>query len=288
MTVIRLARPASIGLAVVAVWLLLADPVAASDCQEPSDCFGSTAAGLAALLGFLSFTLNFVPIIGDAKGIFEGIIGRDLFTGRRLSASERLIGAIAIIPGTDVFRLFRGADGLTGLRAVDDIVPPPRTDLPVRPDTPPARAEPPPRDYAPGTPEHREARWRAYQERGGQWPRERWDRQYDINLNQARRGNEVADRYREQLGLPESMREQTVSAGGEARRLDIVNRAEMTGYEVKSGDYTTQSPFIRSEIRRDAILVEDGWDITWAFEGRPSQPLLDALAEAGIRVDYIR
>jgi hypothetical protein len=293
---IGLRRAVGIGLALVAAWLLLADPVVASDCQEPWDCFGSSAAGLAAVLGFISFALNFVPIIGDAKGILESIVGRDIITGRRMSGSERLLSAVTAIPFLDVLRLFRGADGLAGLRGLDELAPTSRGDVPSvrpdvtgRPDAPPVRpgVDRPSRDYTPGTPEHREARWREYEERGGQWSRERWDRQYDINMEQARRGNEAVSQFREELGLPQEMQEVTVSVGDTTRRLDIADVDNAVGYEVKSGAYTTHTPEIRSELERDAILVEQGWDITWVFHGDASQPLIDSLTEAGINIRYV-
>jgi hypothetical protein len=292
----RMARMASIGLAITAAWLLLAEPAVASDCQEPWDCFGSSAAGLAAVLGFLSFALNFVPIVGDAKGIIEAIVGRDILTGQRLSASDRMLSAVTAIPFLDVLRLFRGADGLAGLRAIDDMGVP-RAEVPVvRPDVTPPRVEPPPMrpdvdrpssDFTAGTLEHRDARWREYQERGGQWSRERWDRQYDINMQQARTANEAVTQFREELGLPREMQEVTVSVGDTTRRLDIADLDNAVGYEIKSGEYTTLDVEIRSELDRDAILVDQGWDITWVFHGRASQPLIDALTEADIKIQYV-
>lgn len=62
----------------------------------------------------------------------------------------------------------------------------------------------------------------------------------------------------------------------------------MRGVEVKSGDYFSRTEEIRSEIARDKQLVEQGWEIEWRIEGGASQPLLDELKEAGIKVTHIK
>ncbi len=137
----------------------------------------------------------------------------------------------------------------------------------------------------PGSPAHREQRWQEYLERKraeGQepWSRERWDQQYDINLQQARRANQRVDAYRDEIGWGE--REVTVDLGdGTVRRLDIADVSRQRGIEHKTG-YTTRSPEIDSEVLRDAELVRRGWDIEWVFEGTPSRPLLELLEEHGI------
>lgn len=40
------------------------------------------------------------------------------------------------------------------------------------------------------------------------------------------------------------------------------------------------------EIERDKQLVSDGWDIEWKINGNASQPLLDELKDAGIKVNH--
>jgi len=77
----------------------------------------------------------------------------------------------------------------------------------------------------------------------------------------------------------------TVAVGstGERRRLDIVDITNSRGVEVKSG-YTSATKEVLSELRRDKLLKdEEGWDIEWHFDGKPTAPLLRALDEAGIR-----
>ena len=46
----------------------------------------------------LSMVIDCIPIVGDAKGIVEGIIGTDLLTGRKLSGLERGLSFLSAIP----------------------------------------------------------------------------------------------------------------------------------------------------------------------------------------------
>jgi hypothetical protein len=141
-----------------------------------------------------------------------------------------------------------------------------------------------PRPGEPGSPEHRAARWREYQERtspDARWSKERWDKQYDINMRQAKQANAATDLYHEQLGWGE--REVTVDVNGEARRFDIADPATQRGIEYKTGD-TYASQDILSEVRRDAILVDQGWEITWVFRDHASEPLIAALRKARIKI----
>lgn len=76
----------------------------------------------------------------------------------------------------------------------------------------------------------------------------------------------------------------TASApNGETRILDIGDRKNFRGMEVKSG-YVTYSANVASELRRDAALVADTWSITWHVEGRFSEPLRNALRVARIAI----
>ena len=45
-----------------------------------------------------SLLIDIIPVVGDAKGIIECIVGEDLITGRRLSGLERGLCAISVIP----------------------------------------------------------------------------------------------------------------------------------------------------------------------------------------------
>ena len=46
----------------------------------------------------VSLALDCIPIIGDAKGIIEGVVGVDLISGRHLSALERGLCLFSAIP----------------------------------------------------------------------------------------------------------------------------------------------------------------------------------------------
>lgn len=148
----------------------------------------------------------------------------------------------------------------------------------------PSEAKPDPKPGEPGSPEHKAQRWADYQKRtGGKgWDYDRWSKQYDINMKQALRGNAAADAYHDTLGWGE--REVTVDVEGEPRRLDVGDVATKRGVEYKTGKvYASQE--ILWEVARDEILVKDmGWDIEWVFEETPSQPLLNALKKATLKI----
>lgn len=84
------------------VQLLLAPSAAADNCSVFTDCFGvansavEAAFGLS-LLAALSIVLDFVPFVGTAKGIAEGVIGRDLLTGQELAGWERALGVLPFV-----------------------------------------------------------------------------------------------------------------------------------------------------------------------------------------------
>ena len=141
-----------------------------------------------------------------------------------------------------------------------------------------------------GSPEHRAQAWEDYQERGGEWSKDRWDKTYDANMQNANKGNAAADSYHNEIGW--GSREQTVKVkidGEEVnRRLDIADVDAKMGVEVKSGNYFSRTYDIKYEILRDKQLVKDGWDIEWRIEGGASQPLIDELKAAGIKVTHIK
>ena len=45
-----------------------------------------------------SLVIDLIPMVGDAKGIIECVVGKDLITGRELSGLERGLCALSIIP----------------------------------------------------------------------------------------------------------------------------------------------------------------------------------------------
>lgn len=46
----------------------------------------------------LSLCIDVIPVVGDAKGLVEALVGRDLITGRELSGLERAISLVSIVP----------------------------------------------------------------------------------------------------------------------------------------------------------------------------------------------
>jgi LysM repeat protein len=136
-----------------------------------------------------------------------------------------------------------------------------------------------PKSLVPGSPEHRAARWSEYQARGGQWSYERWSKTYDRNMVQATQANAVVDDFWRQLGW--GRREVVVDVEGVPRKLDIGDVPARRGVEYKTG-YQTATQETLWEITRDQILIEQGWSIRWRFKGTVSEPLLNALRDAGI------
>ncbi|PSB68580.1 hypothetical protein C7B61_00125 [filamentous cyanobacterium CCP1] len=78
----------------------LQQPVIADNCGSLSDCYmvirNAIIAGGAIAIG-VSLGLDLLPVIGDLKGIIEGIRGRDSITGEQLEGWQRVLGAIPII-----------------------------------------------------------------------------------------------------------------------------------------------------------------------------------------------
>jgi hypothetical protein len=138
----------------------------------------------------------------------------------------------------------------------------------------------PPAPGQPGSPEHKAQRWAEYQEEGGEWNYERWSKVYDINMVRAKEAGAARDAYHQEIGWGKT--EVTVDANGEIRRLDIADVETKRGVEYKTG-YTYASEENLSELRRDEFLTKQKtWKIEWVFEGTASEPLLQALRDAGI------
>lgn len=135
-----------------------------------------------------------------------------------------------------------------------------------------------------GSDTHKAARWQEYQDRGGEWDYDRWSKVYEANMTRATEANKAVDAYHETLGWGE--REVTVPTEVDGveypRRLDIADTTLQKGIEYKTGEqYATEDNLW--EVARDKSLVEDGWDIQWVFRDTASQPLKDALDNAGIQ-----
>lgn len=141
-----------------------------------------------------------------------------------------------------------------------------------------------------GTPEHKAQRWEDYQARGGELTYDKWSKKYDVAVENSRKGNVAADNYHREVGWGKREVTVEVEINGETvnRRLDIADIEDKRAVEVKSGEYFSKSKENMYEIERDRELVRRGWDIEWRIEGKASQPLLDELKNAGIKVTQIK
>jgi hypothetical protein len=104
----------------LALWMLLPAVASADNCGSLLDCFSTLRAALAALGGLLvvlSIVLDFVPVVGTIKGVFESITGRDLVTGEELSWWERALG---IVPFLGVASVGRHLDDIADLGRTAD------------------------------------------------------------------------------------------------------------------------------------------------------------------------
>ena len=52
----------------------------------------------------VSVALDFIPIVGNAKGLQEAITGKDLITGKNLTTTERVLALISAIPTGDYMK----------------------------------------------------------------------------------------------------------------------------------------------------------------------------------------
>ncbi|RKZ39753.1 MAG: hypothetical protein DRR16_32240, partial [Candidatus Parabeggiatoa sp. nov. 3] len=139
----------------------------------------------------------------------------------------------------------------------------------------------------PGSAEHREERWNEYLAKGGAWPKERWDNVYNANMTKATNAHKAVDEYQKDIGWgTREVHLTDIDGKGTTRRLDIADKELLQGVEHKTG-YQSATESNLSEVERDQILVEQGWDITWVFEQPPSKPLQNALNEAGIPIEII-
>jgi hypothetical protein len=136
-----------------------------------------------------------------------------------------------------------------------------------------------------GSAGHKAATWDYYRERGGDWDYDRWSTTYDNNQSRASDAHAAVDGYRETIGWGQREVTVTVEVDGkqEQRRLDIADRSLRKAVEYKTG-YQTASPDNLWELKRDAELVKQGWDVQWVFRDRVSEPLAEALRRAGIGV----
>lgn len=139
----------------------------------------------------------------------------------------------------------------------------------------------------PGSLAHKGNAWSEYQSSGGTWSFERWSKTYEGNMTRATDAHKAADDLwaeRGSWGRRESTTPVLMPDGTTVnRRFDIGDNTAQRGIEHKSG-YQYLSEENAWELKRDAELVKQGWDVEWVVDGTASQPLLDALRDAGITV----
>lgn len=138
---------------------------------------------------------------------------------------------------------------------------------------------------AAGSIAHKANAWSEYADRGGEWSYDRWSKTYEGNMIRATDAHRAADDLMAQRGW--GRREVTVQVKVDGqdvnRRLDIADVAGQRGIEHKSG-YQYLSQENAWELKRDAQLVKEGWDIEWVVDGTASEPLKQAARDAGIRL----
>jgi len=134
--------------------------------------------------------------------------------------------------------------------------------------------------------------WQQYLDSGRTLGYAHWARSHDANQTKAPKAAEAVKAYQQTLGWGRTEVTVHVEIDGVqyARRLDIADNdpAVLKGVEVKTGyqTLTTGKNSNEWEIKRDKVLVENGWDIQWVFRDitqRPSENLLKALDEANIK-----
>jgi hypothetical protein len=163
-----------------------------------------------------------------------------------------------------------------------------------------APAAAPPCSFPVGSAQHKQQRWQEYLERmrsEGKEPLsyDQWSNVYEANIQQARRSSQAVQAYRDQRirngeDWPDYEATVDVDGNGTQRRLDIANVQEKRAIEHKQYESgrVNNTEDISWEVERDAMLVDDGWQIEWVFEGtEPSRPLREALEQAGITITII-
>jgi hypothetical protein len=134
---------------------------------------------------------------------------------------------------------------------------------------------------APLSPEHRAQRWKEYQDRGGSWTYEEWSAAYERAIRNAKGGLAREAEYRLAWGGENRI----VNTPYGQRQIDVHLGNRLVQIKTGQESLTTTGPQNNTDaIRRDAWLVKRGYQVEWVLEKGGSQPLLDALKAAGIKV----
>lgn len=173
------------------------------------------------------------------------------------------------------------------------------------------KAKTPKPKLQPGTPEHREDRWKKYEKKinsakykrdlasgkikRGPLSRQGWDNNYDVNMDKAKKAQaEVEDFARRSGHLKEDgwkfgnpgEEHEIKFPDGKKRRLDITNPGERVGIEYKGGEISSSKKILH-ELEMDGRLTKKGWDIRWVGQTeKPPDWLKPHLDKHGIKWHY--
>lgn len=142
------------------------------------------------------------------------------------------------------------------------------------------------RDMSSNSADHKAQRWQDYKDRNGEWTYERWQKQYHTNMSNAKK-IEREDFYKKLLG--DGIKPKRIKTPFTYRDLDIQKPNTKKMYEVKTGkEYLSTAKSStkldnETRIKKDKFLVSQNYEITWILEQGGSQPLLEALKNAGIK-----
>ncbi len=128
-----------------------------------------------------------------------------------------------------------------------------------------------------GTPEHKAQRWKDYKRAGGPWSYERWSKQYDTNMRNVTHGLSREGAYRQRMGGVS----ETIKTPYTNRQIDISIRDKGYLGQLKTGKVSLTEQ-AKIDIRKDADLVKQGYEVEYILEKGASKPFLKALDDAGI------
>ncbi len=126
-----------------------------------------------------------------------------------------------------------------------------------------------------GSPEHKSARWEAYQKRKGKWSYDRWSKQYDTNMRNAEYGLNREQEYRNQLGG----KSETIKTKFTNRQIDISNGKYLGQLKTGKMSLTKQA---KIDIQKDAWLIKRGYKVEYILEKGASESFLKALEKVKI------
>ncbi|CAA6808558.1 MAG: Unknown protein [uncultured Sulfurovum sp.] len=140
------------------------------------------------------------------------------------------------------------------------------------------------------SPDHKSQRWQDYKNKpkSAGWDYDRWSKQYHTNMKNS--SKTLREQYYRDM-VQDGITPDRIKTPFTYRHLDIQIGDSKTMYEVKTGKeyYTKESSKVKlsneERIKKDAWLIDNGYDVTWILEKGASKPLLKALKDAGI--EYI-